>query len=78
MDSIASLYQRTEKPMSRRSWLRAAGCGFGYLSLSALLADEFKALAVAQDNPLIARAAAFRTEGQTRDLPVHARRSFFD
>src|SRR5215510_1836880 len=58
MKQIHSLYQVSEKPMSRRSWLRAAGCGFGYLSLSALLADEFKALA-ATDNPLAPRPSHF-------------------
>src|SRR5262249_61064568 len=52
MKQIHPLYQQTEKPVSRRSWLRAAGCGFGYLSLAALLADEFKALAASSDNPL--------------------------
>src|SRR5215475_7599853 len=62
MNSTASLYQRIEKPMSRRSWLRAAGCGFGYLSLSALLADEFKALAA--DNPLAPRPPHFEPKAK--------------
>src|SRR5215470_12666844 len=64
MDSIASLYQRIEKPVSRRSWLRAAGCGFGYLSMSALLADEFKTLAAAPDNPLAPRPPHFEPKAK--------------
>src|SRR6266545_488739 len=64
MNSIVSLYQRTEKPISRRSWLRAAGCGFGYLSLSALLADEFKALAAGSDNPLAPRPPHFEPKAK--------------
>jgi Protein of unknown function (DUF1501) len=57
MDSILSHYHRKENPLSRRAWLRAAGLGFGSLSLSALLADEFKSLAA--DNPLAPRAPHF-------------------
>src|SRR5688572_31345296 len=64
MKQIHSLYQVSEKPISRRSWLRAAGCGFGYLSLSALLADEFKALAAAQDNPLAPRPPNFEPKAK--------------
>jgi hypothetical protein len=64
MKQIHSLYQVSEKPLSRRSWLRAAGCGFGYLSLSALLADEFKALAAAQDNPLAPRTPHFEPKAK--------------
>src|SRR5262245_64754992 len=64
MKQIHSLYQVSEKPLSRRSWLRAAGCGFGYLSLSALLADEFKALPRAQDNPLAPRQPHFEPKAK--------------
>src|SRR5215510_8733631 len=64
MKQIHPLYQQTEKPVSRRSWLRAAGCGFGYLSLSALLADEFKALAASSDNPLAPRPPHFEPKAR--------------
>src|SRR5688572_30641659 len=64
MKQIHSLYQVSEKPISRRSWLRAAGCGFGYLSLSALLADEFEALPRAQDNPLAPRPPHFEPKAK--------------
>lgn len=40
MDPITALYNRRERPLSRRAWLRAAGLGFGSLSLSALLSSE--------------------------------------
>jgi hypothetical protein len=41
MNRIQQLYQKIEKPVSRRSWLRAAGCGFGYLSVPALRVWNF-------------------------------------
>ena len=40
MDSIHKLFRAEEKPLSRRAALRAAGCGFGWLGLAGLLAQE--------------------------------------
>ncbi len=51
MDSIQKLFQKSEKPMSRRAALRAAACGFGYLGLSDLLQ--------AADNPLSVKQPHF-------------------
>src|SRR5256885_6726960 len=45
-----------EKPMTRRAALRAAGCGFGFLSLASMLAEDVQA---AVDNPLAPRAPHF-------------------
>jgi hypothetical protein len=56
------MYHRKENPLSRRAWLRAAGLGFGSLSLSALLADEFKSFAA--DNPLAPRAPHFEPKAK--------------
>ncbi len=43
--------------MSRRAALRAAGCGFGFLSLASMLAEDVQA---AVDNPLAPRAPHFQ------------------
>ena len=61
MDPLTSLYYRQEIPTSRRAWLRAAGLGFGSLSLSALLASETlgRILDEQQTNPLAARPPHF-------------------
>ncbi|MBL8172311.1 MAG: DUF1501 domain-containing protein [Acidobacteria bacterium] len=64
---LQSLYRRVEKPQSRRSWLRAAGLGFGSLALAGLCGDENhaygnsqSALSISQaDNPLAPRAPHF-------------------
>ena len=39
LSDLSRLVHRTERPMSRRAALRAAGCGFGYLGLASLLAN---------------------------------------
>ncbi len=65
MDLIQSLYRRAERPMSRRSWLRAAGLGFGSLSFSVLLAQEAKLFAATQsDNPLAPRSPHFEPKAK--------------
>ena len=46
----------SEAPMTRRAALRAAGCGFGFLGLGAMLAREAEA---AVENPLAPRAPHF-------------------
>ncbi len=40
LDPLSELYRQSVEPLSRRAWLRAAGLGFGSISLSALLASE--------------------------------------
>jgi hypothetical protein len=57
MDSIHKLFRAEEKPLSRRAALRAAGCGFGWLGLAGLLAQESAVGAV--ENPLAPRAPHF-------------------
>ena len=52
-------YHVTERPLSRRAWLRAAGMGFGYLGLAGLLAEEARA-----DHPLAPRAAHFEPKAK--------------
>jgi hypothetical protein len=60
MNWIDSLYRIPDQPMSRRAWLRAAACGFGGLSLSAMLAQESLALGAGQaDNPLAVKTPHF-------------------
>jgi hypothetical protein len=61
---IASLYNRTQSPVSRRAWLRAAGLGFGSLGLSALLAEESRLLAQQATNPLAVRAPHFEPKAK--------------
>ena len=50
-----------ERPISRRAALRAAGCGFGYLGLAGLLAEEAIASAA---NPLAPRAPHFEPKAK--------------
>ncbi len=40
LEFLNSLYNRVEKPTSRRAWLRAAGLGFGSIALEALLREK--------------------------------------
>ena len=40
LDPLSEFYRQPVQPLSRRAWLRAAGLGFGSISLSALLASE--------------------------------------
>ncbi len=62
---LSAPYNRIERPLSRRSWLRAAGLGFGSLGLTALLGEENRLLAAAQQptlqsgNPLAPRPPHF-------------------
>ena len=37
MDPIKDIFQRRQRPMSRRAALRAAGCGLGTVGLAQLL-----------------------------------------
>ncbi|HXG10341.1 MAG TPA: DUF1501 domain-containing protein [Gemmataceae bacterium] len=53
------------QPMSRRDWLKQAGCGFGYLALAGLAAEQAAAAAA---DPLAARAPHF---------PARAKRVIF-
>ena len=57
MDQITKLFQKTERPMSRRAALRAAACGFGYLGL----ADLLSAAAV---NPLAPKQPNFEPKAK--------------
>src|SRR5262245_56362487 len=57
MDSIHKLFRAEEKPLSRRAALRAAGCGFGWLGLAGLLAQESAVGAV--EHPRAPRAPHF-------------------
>jgi hypothetical protein len=53
MDQVRQIFERTQKPVSRRAALRAAACGFGYLGLADLLS------AAATQNPLAPKAPQF-------------------
>ena len=65
LDFLQALYNRTEKPMSRRSWLRAAGLGFGSIGMMALLAEEAKADAAQQPvNPLAPHTPHFEAKAK--------------
>ncbi len=60
-DPLSMLYRQRVEPLSRRAWLRAAGLGFGSMSLTALLASEsFAQKASGQvASPLAAREPHF-------------------
>lgn len=62
MDSIRELFRRRERPMSRRAALRAAGCGFGYLSLAGLMRDA--GLLGAPVNPLAPKQPHFEPKAK--------------
>ncbi len=64
LDFLHSLYNRVEKPVSRRAWLRAAGMGFGSIGLSAMLAQENLMAAIAPDNPLSPRKPHFEPKAK--------------
>jgi hypothetical protein len=57
----------SERPVTRRGALRAAGCGFGFLGLASLLARDLEAAPVV-DNPLAPRPPHF---------PARAKRVIF-
>ena len=61
MDPIRSLFLQSEKPMSRRAALRAAGCGFGFLGLAGLMGEEAALAATGGDltHPLAPRQPHF-------------------
>ena len=61
---VSSLYQRIEKPVSRRAWLRAAGLGFGAIGLQAMLAEQAGVFAATPDNPLSPRAPHFEAKAK--------------
>ncbi len=62
---LQSLYNRTENPMSRRAWLRAAGLGFGSIGLTAMLAEDAAAAVNPQsDNPLAPRKPHFEPKAK--------------
>jgi hypothetical protein len=65
MDPIREIFRHREQPLSRRAALRAAGCGFGYLSLAALLRDTGMLLAETPPaNPLAPRAPHFEPKAK--------------
>jgi hypothetical protein len=65
MNRIDSLYRLPDQPMSRRAWLRAAACGFGSLSLTAMLAREgFASTLTSADNPLAVRPPHFEAKAK--------------
>jgi hypothetical protein len=45
MQNADKLLHSSEKPPTRRGLLRAAGCGFGYLAMAAMMAEEARASA---------------------------------
>src|SRR5271154_3448464 len=45
MENPHKLYHFSENPPTRRGLLRAAGCGFGYLAMAAMMAEEQQAQA---------------------------------
>lgn len=61
MDPLTLLFHQRQRPVSRRAWLRAAGLGFGSVSLSALLASDTIARMLAEQdlNPLSPRPPHF-------------------
>jgi hypothetical protein len=60
LDPITSLYFRSQQPLSRRAWLRAAGLGFGSVGLASLLAGESLAQETAKTaSPLASRSPHF-------------------
>jgi len=54
------LYRTSQRPVSRRAMLRAAGCGFGYLGLASMLAEA----ATSADNPLAVRQPHFEPKAK--------------
>ncbi len=59
-------------PISRRALLKEAACGFGYLALAGLAAEQASAGLGRPPGP---SAAALRPSGQADHLPLHARGS---
>jgi hypothetical protein len=57
------LYHKTEQPQSRRAWLRAAGCGFGFIGLAGMLADAAAADQAAA-NPMAPRKPHFEPKAK--------------
>lgn len=55
MKLVHSLNREPTPSISRRAILRAAGCGFGYLGLAGLLAQESSFLASSSETPLAPR-----------------------
>ena len=55
----------------RRDLLKSAGCGFGYLALASLAAEQ-AARGAGTGQPAGAPSAALPGEGEAGDLPVHA------
>ena len=49
MENLRKLFHVEEKPTTRRGLLRAAGCGFGYLAMAGLMAEEARAEAALAD-----------------------------
>jgi hypothetical protein len=68
MDPLQKLFHMNEKPTSRRGMLRAAGCGFGYLALSAIMAEEARAAAIVSSSPMAPKPPQF---------PARAKRVIF-
>ncbi len=47
MLDLQKLFHAKEKPTTRRGLLRAAGCGFGYLAMAGMMAEEAKSAVIA-------------------------------
>ena len=63
--------------MTRRTALKTAACGFGYLALAGLIGQRHAVRGAAQSpvaQPARRTPPALRAAGEARDLPVHAGR----
>ena len=69
MENLRKLFHVEEKPTTRRGLLRAAGCGFGYLAMAGLMAEEARAEA--------ARADAGPMSPKPPHFAPHAKRVIF-
>ena len=61
--------------ISRRAMLREAACGFGFLGLAGLLAEQSELYGAASANPLAARPPHFEPKAKRVIFFVYAWRS---
>ena len=61
---VSKFWEHRQKPMSRRAALRAAGCGFGFMSLASLLAESPASAATGSLNPLAPKAPMFEAKAK--------------
>ncbi len=59
LNALRRLYHQEEKPATRRAMLRAAGCGFGFMGLAGLLAQEALGDTAAPVNPMAPKPPMF-------------------